>query len=254
MFTTFNGAGLPPGFALAWALKGRGSSQPRVSFIENPLAPGLRLPQDDTVICWIGTLASATDLAALAGRAGLDASERTRMAAFRLREDAVAYAAAHGALRLVLGSMLACAPVALEFRVDEYGKPLLRSSPGLRDEALRFSISHSSDLAAVAVSRHAVGIDIEKMAWSEDLLDVARSSFAEEQLACLFAASGEHRKKLFFRYWTLGEALIKATGMGLNQNLKGFAFTSDGPPRLTRLESGLGQPELWHFGLGVSDG
>ncbi|MCC7253654.1 4'-phosphopantetheinyl transferase superfamily protein [Hyphomicrobium sp.] len=253
MFTTFNGSGLPPGFALAWALNGRGNSQPRVSFIENPLAAGLRLPQDDAIICWIGTLASATDLTVLAGRAGLDESERTRMAAFRLREDAVAYAAAHGALRLVLGSMLACVPEALEFGVGEYGKPLLLS-PGLRDEPLQFSISHSSDVAAIAISRHAVGIDIEKRAWREDLLDVARSSFAEEQLASFFAASGERRAKLFFRYWTLGEALIKATGMGLHQNLKGFAFTSDGPPRLTRLEPGLGQPEHWHFGLGISDG
>src|SRR5262249_2401670 len=152
--------------------------------------------------------------------------------------DAVAYAAAHGALRLILGNMLKRTPGVLQFGKGRHGKPFLCSPSGVPCEQIQFSISHSADLAAVGFSRQAIGIDIEKVVWSEDLLDVARSNFAEEQFTDLVSVSGEQRKQLFFRYWTLGEAFIKATGLGVSQGLNSFAFTVDGQPRLTRVTQG----------------
>ncbi|WP_410053198.1 4'-phosphopantetheinyl transferase superfamily protein [Bradyrhizobium sp. SZCCHNR1015] len=67
------------------------------------------------------------------------------------------------------------------------------------------------------------------------------------------ALSGARRTRLFFRYWTISEAIIKATGTGLNQSLKGFALTPDGPPSLIRLESDFGRPEHWCLGYRAAE-
>src|SRR5262249_54007588 len=130
VLTTFNTASLPSDFALAWALKGQVASQPTVRFLENPQSGGELRPPAHGLICWIGMLSTGVELPAFAALVGLSEAERTKMFAFRRYEDAAAYAAAHGALRLVLGNALACSPAVLEFAVGPYGKPVLYSPSG----------------------------------------------------------------------------------------------------------------------------
>jgi 4'-phosphopantetheinyl transferase len=55
------------------------------------------------------------------------------------------------------------------------------------------------------------------------------------------------RTALFYRYWTLGEAFIKATCEGVAQDLKSFAFTDDGAPALTRVSPVWGPTRRWRF-------
>jgi 4'-phosphopantetheinyl transferase len=249
MLLTFNSASLPPDFAVAWALERWSGGRPSVNFLPDPLAVLPVQPPSHDIAIWVGTLVSTAELPAFARLAGFTEFERTQLSALRRRVDAVAYAAAHGGLRLILGNMLKCPPGALQFGRGRHGKPFLWSPFGAARELIQFSISHSAGLAAVGLSRQAIGIDIERAIWSEDLLDVARSNFAEEQLSNLVNASDERRKELFFRYWTLGEAFIKATGLGISQGLNSFAFTADGQPRLTRVTPGWGTTERWSFGL-----
>jgi 4'-phosphopantetheinyl transferase len=249
MFTTFDMASLPPDCALAWAVDAPGVSQPAVTLLGDPLTAIPIRPPGDGLVLWLGTLAPETDLSAFAVLAGLSEAERAQMSAFYWRRDAIAYAAGHGALRLILGAMLNRPPSALQFRTGPHGKPFLCPPCGTAGEPIQFNISHSKGLAAVGLSSQAIGIDIEQVTWRDDLLDVARLSFANEQLASLVSASGDRRTNLFFRYWTLGEAFIKATGVGISQGLDSFAFTPDGPPRLTRVTPGWGPIERWHFGV-----
>lgn len=253
MLTTFNEVSLPTDFALAWAWRSDTGSPPAATFVERSweTAP-LRLG-DDGIVCWLGTLPPSTDLQAFAAEAGLSETERQHMSALRQHQDAVAYAAAHAALRRLLANLSGRPPEALAFATGQYGKPFLRSPSGAPDTSLRFSISHAAHLAAVAVARRDVGIDVERLVWSEDLPEVARSTFADEQVAEVLALTGAPRQRLFFRYWTLGEALIKATGLGLNQDLKGFAFNRDDPPKLLRSDHHAGPAKNWHFGFHGAD-
>lgn len=249
MFTNFDMTSLPADFALAWAVDAGSGSRPGVTVLGDPLtATPTRSPLGDGLILWVGTLAPETDLSAFAALAGLSEAERTQMSAFYWRRDAIAYAAAHGALRLILGAMLSRSPSALQFGKRPHGKPSLCPPSGTPGEPIQFNISHSKGLAAVGLSRNAIGIDIEQVMWREDLLNVARLSFADEQVASFAGASGDRRTNLFFRYWTLGEAFIKATGVGISQGLDTFAFTPDGEPRLTRVTPGWGPVERWRFG------
>ena len=52
---------------------------------------------------------------------------------------------------------------------------------------------------------------------------------------------------LFYRYWTLGEAFIKATGEGITQDLSSFAFTEEAVPALIRVSPGWGPIGRWRF-------
>ena len=249
MLTTFDIASLPAEFALAWAVETRGASRPSLVVLGDPLTAVPAPPRDDRILLWLGTLLPETDLSAFAALAGLSEAEREQTSAFYWRRDAIAYAAAHGALRLILGAMLGCPPGDVQFGKGPYDKPFLCPPAGASGGSIQFNISHSKGLAAVALSCQAIGIDIEQVAWREDLLDVARLSFAEEPVATLVRASGERRTDLFFRYWTLGEAFIKATGVGISQGLDTFTFTPDGQPRLTRVTPGWGPADRWHFGV-----
>jgi 4'-phosphopantetheinyl transferase len=92
---------------------------------------------------------------------------------------------------------------------------------------LRFNISHTHGLVACAIS-HGIdlGIDVEASDRAIEL-DIADRYFAPEEAALVRSAPADQGRCLFFRFWTLKEAFIKATGEGLSRPLASFAFTLD---------------------------
>ena len=84
----------------------------------------------------------------------------------------------------------------------------------------------------------------------DDLLSISDVVFAAEALVALAnAADRSSRTALFYRFWTLGEAFIKATGQGLGQGTKTFAFNTNDTPRLLRVNTEWGPAERWCFGV-----
>ena len=77
----------------------------------------------------------------------LSDGERARAARFVFERDRIRFVSAHAGLRRVLGALLGIEPSALRFVEDAGGKPRLAGSA-----AVFFNLSHSHDLAAVAVS------------------------------------------------------------------------------------------------------
>ncbi len=165
-------------------------------------------------------------------------------AARRLRDpaDQRASLAAHAGARLMLGAALNMSPSRVCIRRGIHGKPFL---PGGN---LHFSIAHTRVAVAVAVARRPVGIDIERKVPLADMLDIATIAFAPESRAALGSAEEGSKPDLFYRFWTLGEAFIKATGLGVFQGLDTFAFTPIGYPSLVRVTSDWGPADRWRFG------
>ncbi len=96
------------------------------------------------------------------------------------------------------------------------GKPFLKGVEGFN-----FNISHSEDLVMVAVSENETGCDIEKI--TETDLDIAKKFFFREEYENIAALpASEERNELFFRYWTLKESFMKATGLGMRLPLDSF--------------------------------
>jgi len=140
-------------------------------------------------------------------------SDSERRFAARLRVGAGAWAAARVALRRILGRYLGLGPMQVALEIGPNGKP--RLAPG-RSPDLRFNLSHSGDLALIAIRPGLeVGIDVERRRSGVDGVAVSRHVLhphAHEALAALGAReSGEG----FFRSWVRREALAKATGRGI---------------------------------------
>jgi 4'-phosphopantetheinyl transferase len=172
----------------------------------------LTAPRDHEVHIWRAPLdVSAPLLARLA--AMLSVAESDRAMRLRRPEDRVRHTAAHGWLRHLLGAYLDSDAAGLTFTADERGKPRLTHP----DAAwLRFNLSHSGALAAIAVARNReVGVDIERLREDVDIDGVSRRFFTPDQRAQLVATAPPARAGAFFAMWARHEAALKATGTGL---------------------------------------
>lgn len=117
---------------------------------------------------------------------------------------------------------------------DEYGKPYFSEH-----ENLRFNISHSSQIAAAALSADgsAVGIDIERIADGRDIKKIAQRFFGERERA--FIEAEGYSARAFFFVWTSKEAYAKYIGHGLGEALSGadtFEVSERREVRFSRFE------------------
>lgn len=173
----------------------------------------------------------------------LSADEQARAQRFHREQHRQRFVLAHGALRRILGGYLGARPHSLAFVAGEHGKPAL-SLDEIGGAEVQFNLSHSGDLALVAVTQSSpVGVDVER--WKTDMehLAVAERFFSPAERAALQAlGSHEHVIHGFFAAWTRKEAYLKATGMGIAHGLHHFDVTlaPDQPVRLLadRLDSG----------------
>lgn len=115
-------------------------------------------------------------------------------------------------LRRVLAAYLGGAPGEIELTEGEHGKPRLAAEPA----RLAFNLSHSGDLALVAVARdREVGVDVERVKPERDLVAVAERALAPGEAAAVRAAAEPERARLFYGLWTRHEARLKCLGVGL---------------------------------------
>jgi 4'-phosphopantetheinyl transferase len=149
--------------------------------------------------------------------ARLSADERHRAAQFKFDKDRRLYTAAHAGLRSLLASYLRVAENEIHFVAGAHGKPRL-ALPG--DSGLEFNLSHSHDLALVAIARgRAVGADVEFIKRDFAFDEVARRFFTAREVAALFELPPSLRRAAFFKCWTSKEAFLKAKATGLSGTL-----------------------------------
>lgn len=141
----------------------------------------------------------------------LNPAELTRGGRFVFEQDQRRHLAAHAGLRRVLSMYTGRAPGELDLRETPQGKPFLA------DGRLAFNLSHSGDLALVAVAAAGqVGVDVERVAPRSGEMSMARSLFAPGEIAQLESLAPEARRLMFCRLWTCREAVLKAAGVGLS--------------------------------------
>ncbi|MBR5717539.1 MAG: 4'-phosphopantetheinyl transferase superfamily protein [Clostridia bacterium] len=95
------------------------------------------------------------------------------------------------------------------------------------NDEIKFNISHSGTKVMCAISDHNIGCDVEQII-SIDMEIAKRFFFVEEYDALMRCRDSESRNDLFFRYWTLKESFMKATGLGFELALDGFSIILDG--------------------------
>jgi 4'-phosphopantetheinyl transferase len=159
-------------------------------------------------------------------RACLDATEQAQADRFYFDEDRWTYAAAHWLVRNALASVDGLPAADWRFIAEKRGKP--RIDPALSRVELAFNLSHTTGFVACAISTGVeVGIDVESLARKPADRDIAQRFFSPPEVAILRDAAPERQRETFFRFWTLKEAFIKATGEGLSRPLDSFSFALD---------------------------
>jgi 4'-phosphopantetheinyl transferase len=203
--------------------------------------------ESEAPVLWFGV---SSDRSLQAVLSVLTETDWVQINCLRNVKDRLSVAAARAAARILLSQRLDCPAQEISFIRDERGKPWLDPRRhGSIAEQLHFSISHARELVAVAIGHSRIGIDVEAVREFPDLTQVATMQFAREMLDDLMAIESDTEKAaLFFRFWTLGEAFIKATGEGISQGLQSFAFSAHGRPALTRVSELWGPPDRWRFG------
>jgi 4'-phosphopantetheinyl transferase len=120
-------------------------------------------------------------------------------------------AGAREALGDVLAGYLDGKPPALHR--EPGGKPRLAEDP----ERLSFNLSHSRELALIAVSTEGVelGVDVEWIRERRDLPRLAARWLGFHDALAVAAAPPGRREPVFYDAWTRHEARVKCTGTGL---------------------------------------
>jgi 4'-phosphopantetheinyl transferase len=144
----------------------------------------------------------------------LSAEERRRAAGFRFERDRARWVSARRHLRSVLAGYLSVEPDALRFDESPRRRPTLRWPS--RCDWLHFSLTHSGELALVAVARDRdVGVDVEVVRPDRDLGAIARRAFGDGPADALDAESPGERVRSFYRAWVRHEAHGKCLGTGV---------------------------------------
>lgn len=146
--------------------------------------------------------------------------ERARAQRFRFQKDHDRFVRARGLLRKTLADHLDIAPKSVEFATTGNGKPVLV------DQTPHFNLSHSGDLAVIALSYdHPVGVDLEVASRSIRPLELAETCFTESERRAL--EKGDLQQQRFYAFWTAKEALMKLTGEGLSLSPKHISLRLD---------------------------
>ena len=106
-------------------------------------------------------------------------------------------------------------------RFGKHGKPSLTEHP-----ELHFNISHADGIAAVIVSEHECGIDCEPIRKYNPRM--MKRIFSDSEREAVETALDGQCNLMFFSFWTLKEAYVKAIGRGLSFPLREAAFAFEG--------------------------
>lgn len=193
--------------------------------------------------------ANADALANLdAYQALLSPDEHERMARFVFDRDRRAFLLTRALVRTTLSRYAPVPPADWRFINNVHGRPeILDRRSGVPD--LRFNISHTNGLIACAVTiGREVGVDVEHTG-RRLTHDVAGRHFAPREVTELRQLPDDEQHRVFFDYWTLKEAYIKARGFGLALPLGDFAFTLNPPhaPVITFEPALEDDPASWQF-------
>jgi phosphopantetheinyl transferase len=143
----------------------------------------------------------------------ISGNEQARADKFHFDQDRETYITCHAMLRLVLAQFLNLNPLEISYKIGSNNKP------GIKDDPVYFNVTHTREAFAFTVSREFnVGIDLENINQDIEISSVARSYFSKKEREYIFnLATGS--KERFFQLWTRKEALLKALGTGIINNL-----------------------------------
>lgn len=192
------------------------SHRVRLSEVEELEPP--RRKQADIWLCELDASDGCVDEC----RQHITLGERERAARFLSDRSRNRFIVGRAVLRRLLAAYLSKPSIAIEFAIEEHGKP------GLADASLNFNVAHSEDWLLMGFSADGqIGVDIERHRPVLHEQEIARKCYTYRELAKLQSVAIETREEAFFRIWTRKEAAVKWHGSGLQLPLNEFDVPLD---------------------------
>ncbi|RAG85054.1 4-phosphopantetheinyl transferase [Streptacidiphilus pinicola] len=194
-----------------------------------------RLP-GSTASCHVWALAPLSRPSSWFGL--LDSTEVARCSSFRQEADLARFVTGRVLAKTALAFLVGSGPEAVRLLArcpdcgGPHGKPRVLGAA----EGWELSISHSDERVVVAVSEGVpLGVDIERFEpWQGSGLPPEYDLvLTAAERAALDRIPQERRARAALSYWTRKEAVLKATGEGLNTPMTDFSLSGpDQPPVL----------------------
>ncbi|MGO5000314.1 4'-phosphopantetheinyl transferase family protein [Oceanisphaera sp. W20_SRM_FM3] len=147
----------------------------------------------------------------------LSGSERLRLAQIANAQQAKLFLLGRYLVRQLLASAMQLTPQQIPIAINHKGKPSLLMPNSIATDWY-FNISHTGSLLALAIGNQApLGVDLEsRLLSSAQIQRLAKRYFNEKEQVWL----AQHPDPAhFLRLWTLKEAVLKAHGSGIANNL-----------------------------------
>lgn len=148
----------------------------------------------------------------------LDNEERLRAGRYHFDADRNRSIISRSFLKVLLAKEIGLHATEVKIKKDSFEKPYLSSNP-----SLYFNISHSGDFILIIIGDKKVGIDIEKINYTQDYSDIIPTIFSKYEIDELLGCS--NKTLTFYKFWTRKEAILKAIGKGINEDLKSITVT-----------------------------
>lgn len=156
----------------------------------------------------------------------LNEEEQARCRQYPLPGPRRRFALCRVALRAILCRQLGCSNERLSFGSSDHGKPFALVDEEPAD--ISFNLSHSGKHGLIALVPHGrLGVDVEERVPRGDFDELSEAVFGPHEQSALASVHGRNRVQLFFRLWTIKEALIKALGLGFSLDPSQFEVPPD---------------------------
>lgn len=151
----------------------------------------------------------------------LNGEELKRADKFTFEKDRNQFITAHGTLRNVLSKYLEISPTEIQFKKNKNRKPQVLFPL----TSLKFNISHSENKILISVSEDETGVDIEMIKPGPGYKDFIKTYFSSDEQNKIL--SSPNPDETFYKYWTRKESVLKASGLGIIDNLKEIEVSNE---------------------------
>jgi 4'-phosphopantetheinyl transferase len=138
-------------------------------------------------------------------KAVLSTDEINKASRFMQVNDSKLFIVGKYFLRYIIGKLRGIAPSSVIFSFIENKKPAT--------QGINFNVSHSGNYVVIGISTEALGVDIEERVDMFDYKSLLSTCFTKNEIRHI------NEDIDFYTFWTRKEAILKATGEGLIDDL-----------------------------------
>jgi len=175
----------------------------------------------------------------------LSNEEIERAKKFHFEIDRQTYIVSHGSLRFILAKKLNIKPLDIVYTKNSFEKPIIEKPNCF------FNLSHTSNFFGIVYSnKFSIGVDIEKFERDINWQAISERFYSDEENEQINHSEKAEQVRTFTATWTRKEAILKAIGCGMVNDLKEINSVNEHFQLTNELVKSIGfEPEFLRLNL-----